>query len=545
MSRNIPLRKLPCNGRTAALRALLLVDGGLSAQQALAAVLEAPEAHGSSRGSRRNSRADRHSDNSGRCCDLAPQDKALCTELVYGCLRTELRLDFLLHRVLPRPEGLPRPMQLLLALAVYGLLFQDRVPPHAVVHEAVEQVRTLLGQGLARVANGALRSLQRMGSEPAQQSFYSGRPDGKKHRQGAAGDDSFFGKCIFYSVPLWIGEMWRAAYGEHAALALMQRSFERPWAALRINAQHADAPALYTALASPHGAVAAQSPMIPALDASAPAASGPAVSRSDAPCGASLADPEHGAGLPEGHAGLADRNPLLELQDNRQAPVAIGAWGLAFAPGAMPREALGRDLREWVACGALSRQSAGSQHALLALGLDRWNEPVWDACAGHGGKSAALMEWGVPVALCSDRSFSRLRGLPGQCATLGLPVPPHCLADAVVPPLRQWPGHILVDAPCSGLGVLARRPDIRRREPQHLAELEALQQNMLRTLAGILQPGRELAYMTCTLNPAENERAIDQLLESNSDLTLERQWQTEHDHPWLEGMFGAVLRKKV
>ena len=91
---------------------------------------------------------------------------------------------------------------------------------------------------------------------------------------------------------------------------------------------------------------------------------------------------------------------------------------------------------------------------------------------------------------------------------------------------------------------MGRRPDIRRREPQHLAELEVLQQNMLRVLADILQPGRELAYITCTLNPAENERAVDQLLENNSDLTIERQWQTGHSHPWLEGMFGAVLRKK-
>ena len=67
---------------------------------------------------------------------------------------------------------------------------------------------------------------------------------------------------------------------------------------------------------------------------------------------------------------------------------------------------------------------------------------------------------------------------------------------------------------------------------------------MLRQLAAILHPGRELAYITCTLNPAENERAVSQLLESNSDLTVERQWQTEHEHPWLEGMYGVVLRKK-
>ncbi|WP_394026823.1 transcription antitermination factor NusB [Desulfovibrio falkowii] len=523
MSRNISLRKLSCNGRTAALRALLLVDDGLSAQQALASVLDAPVAHGASGNSREKS----HTANAGRCQGLSAQDRALCTELVYGCLRTELRLNFLLGRVLPRPQGLPRPMQILLALAVYGLLFQDKVPSHAVVYEAVEQARALFGQGLARVANGALRSLQRMGEEPAQPSFYAGQSGVKKYRHGAGGTDSFLGKCIFYSIPLWIGELWRSAYGDEAALRLMQRSFERPWAALRINARHTDGAALHAVLAAPQ-----------------------AEGRASAIAGLSGAATESGATEQDSlqyHTDIAervDKNENNEGQGNGHKPVAIGQWGLAFAPGTMPREALGLDLRQWLARGALSWQSAGSQQALLALGLDRWHEPVWDACAGYGGKSTALMEWGVPVSLCTDRSFARLRGLPTQCATLGLPVPPHCLADAIRPPVGQWPGHILVDAPCSGLGVMGRRPDIRRREPQHLAELEVLQQNMLRVLADILQPGRELAYITCTLNPAENERAVDQLLENNSDLTIERQWQTGHSHPWLEGMFGAVLRKK-
>ncbi|WP_291438509.1 transcription antitermination factor NusB [Desulfovibrio sp.] len=521
MSRNISLRKLPCNGRTSALRGLLLVDDGLSAQQALAAVLDGPVAHGTPDSSRQKSRAE----NAGRCQGLSAQDRALCTELVYGCLRTELRLNFLLGKVLPRPQGLPRPMQILLALAVYGLLFQDKVPSHAVVYEAVEQARALFGQGLARVANGALRSLQRMGEELTQPSFYERQPGAKKHRHGAGGPNSFLGQCIFYSTPLWIGELWRSAYGEEAALRLMQRSFERPWSALRINARHTDAAALYAALTAPQ--VAECAPAMAGLSGAA--------------------TQENGTGKPDFsdyHADIADKDESHARQGKGYAPVALGTWGLAFAPGTMPREALGLDLRQWQARGALSWQSAGSQQALLALGLDRWHEPVWDACAGHGGKSAALMEWGVPVGLCTDRSFARLRGLPAQSVTLGLPVPPHCLADACRPPVVRWPGHILVDAPCSGLGVLARRPDIRRREPQHLAELEVLQQNMLGALADILQPGRELAYITCTLNPAENECAVSQLLEKNSDLTVERQWQTEHSHPWLEGMFGAVLRKK-
>ena len=103
---------------------------------------------------------------------------------------------------------------------------------------------------------------------------------------------------------------------------------------------------------------------------------------------------------------------------------------------------------------------------------------------------------------------------------------------------------MIVDAPCSGLGVLARRPDIRRRPQQLAFEHERLQQSILARLAVLLQPGRELAYITCTLRKQENEKQIEQVVSNTPGLQVIRQWQTPHEHPWLEGMFGAVLRKE-
>ena len=60
---------------------------------------------------------------------------------------------------------------------------------------------------------------------------------------------------------------------------------------------------------------------------------------------------------------------------------------------------------------------------------------------------------------------------------------------------------------------------------------------------GLLHPGRELAYITCTLRVQENEKQIERLMRDHTDLQLCNQWQTPNDHHWLEGMFGAVLRK--
>lgn len=596
-SGGLKLRGLPLNGRTAALRALLLVDQGMSAQQALAAVLDAPVPrydgfrHQNTPQGRHH--AGRHTGcHTGYQCEhqrpenqagghlegaqagalasvsanaltressslpsgastgtwpgaaLSGQDKALCTELVYGCLRTEIRLRFILSTVLSKPQGLPPAMLTVLALAVYGLLFQDKVPAHAVIHEAVDQVRRLFGQGLARVANGALRSLQRMGQEPLELAFYLTMAKGKKALAHGADKEGFWGQCIFYSVPLWMGALWRDAYGEEAALALMRRAFERPYSALRINPAYPGADALYAALSS--GEEPSTASLLSLSEAAHP--------RSCETSGVGSLQPQSASGqlaIVDQHAENKDifssssgAVSASALVAGKSVPVRIGRWGLAFAPGQMPRAVLGHELRHWQALGALSWQSPGSQTALLELGLDTWREPVWDACAGHGGKSMTLMEWGVPVGLCTDRSAARLRGLPGQCAVLNLPRPVCCLADAARPPVRTWPGHILVDAPCSGLGVLARRPDIRRREPQHLAELQGLQRAILGALAGYLQPGRELAYITCTLNPAENEQAVAWLLKSHKNLRMVRQWQTSHEHAWLEGMYGAVLRNE-
>lgn len=440
-------KRLRLTARNAALRTLLLTDGGQPVQAALDAVL-------ATTGAGRDDES------------LSARDRHLCAELVYGCLRAEIRLDYVLGQVLPRPGDLPRPLRHVLALGVYGLLLQEKVPDHAVLHEAVEQARALYGQGLARLTNAALRAVQRLGDAPRGEDFYA---------QGAA--DALAGLAVFCAAPEWLARLWAQAYVEADAARLLRRSCARPWSGLRVNARHVRAAALLAALRALPGAT------------------------------------------------------------------AVGAWGAALGPGKLPEAVLERPLAAWQAEGALSFQAAGSQVALAALGAADLAGPVWDMCAGYGGKSAALLEQGAAVGLCTDNSSARLRSLPGLCRRLGLDAPPVCLADAARPPLARWRGDMLLDVPCSGLGVLARRPDIRRRGPERLTTLTALQDRLLRSAATLLEPGRRLVYITCTLNPAENDQAVARLLGACPGLRLEQTWQTPHDHPWLEGMFGAVLRR--
>jgi 16S rRNA (cytosine967-C5)-methyltransferase len=183
---------------------------------------------------------------------------------------------------------------------------------------------------------------------------------------------------------------------------------------------------------------------------------------------------------------------------------------------------------------------------LGALGLaEQKSHAWWDACAGQGGKALALLERGVQVALCSDTSRGRLSRISPQCSVLALPRPHIVQANAMAPPLARWNGHILLDVPCSGLGVLSSRPDLRRRiSAGHLDGCAALQACILRQAAGCLLPGRRLAYITCTLNPAENQRQVACFLAEHADFSLAVEWQTPLEHPWMEGMYGALLARE-
>lgn len=444
----------PADAREAALHVLTLVDAGQPLQGALDAVLDASR--------------------------LAARERRLCADLAYGVCRECVRLDAIFSRLLPAPEGLPRPMRHILALGAHSLLFQARVPAHAAIFCAVEMARVRYGQRMARLANGVLRSLQRLGDAVADSAWYAG----DDHSRQSADDVRWHGLCRFWSMPDAIAGLWRKAYGEDAALSLMRRSFQRPWTGLRVNAAFPEAMALRESL-------------------------------------------------------------VAQAQPGQWE--ALGAWGLAFAPGAVPQIALGHELDHWRRRGALAFQAAGSQRVLLELGLEQWDAPVWDACAGFGGKSVALAEWGCQVALATDTSGKRLALLRPHFDARALVPPLVALADAARPPMRAWAGNILADVPCSGLGVLGRRPDIRcamlrNRSVQHFA---AEQRRILRALSGCLQPGRALAYITCTLNPLENEETVAWLLKQDAGLRLVREWMTPHDHPWLEGMYGAVFRRKA
>ncbi len=219
--------------------------------------------------------------------------------------------------------------------------------------------------------------------------------------------------------------------------------------------------------------------------------------------------------------------------------LAAGAQGVAFPQG-LPYEAKALE-RE----GKLSLQSAGVQEALAALGPATWQGPIWDCCAGRGGKTALLLEQGLSVTLASDTSASRVGALSGELARLDLPAITSQEGDATDPD-ADFGGPfatILADVPCTGLGTLARRPEIRlRRAEADMLQLARTQDRILDAAVTRLMPGGRIVYLTCTLTPLENEERVAAFLARHPGFSLERQWATPPDSPWNEFFFGAVLR---
>ncbi len=300
-----------------------------------------------------------------------------------------------------------------------------------------------------------------------------------------AGGNAEQGRANFYSVPLWLLRLWDSSYGPEQTETLLAASLNAAPVGLRVNPHKADWKNL--------------------------------------------------------------RHNLL--QEAGSLPIGDCCVALGEASRLNPRP--------WHKEGRLSRQSAAACEALYALEPQTWPEGIWDACAGRGGKSLALIEMGVKVGLVSDPSQSRLKGLPEDFARLGLnqELMPQTLAGTVQELAGSGPNAleagrlfntILLDAPCSGLGTLSRRPEIRlRRQPEDLQKLAAAQTEILEAALTRLAPQGKIIYLTCTLNPAENEGQVQAFIDRHAglrpELHLEKSFRTPADSPLGEFFYGAVI----
>jgi 16S rRNA (cytosine967-C5)-methyltransferase len=174
---------------------------------------------------------------------------------------------------------------------------------------------------------------------------------------------------------------------------------------------------------------------------------------------------------------------------------------------------------------------------------------VLDLCAAPGGKTTQIAEAlaGEGELWAVDRSEARLKRVALNAERLGLTGIGLLAADGsdLLARRPDWRGafdRILVDAPCSGLGTLARHADARwRLEPEAIAALVLLQRQLLEAVLPLLAPGGRLVYATCTVHPRENQEQIASLLAAHTELALleQRQWWPQPQGG--DGFYVAVI----
>ncbi len=203
--------------------------------------------------------------------------------------------------------------------------------------------------------------------------------------------------------------------------------------------------------------------------------------------------------------------------------------------------------------------SAGWVVALLDV---QKGEVVCDLCAAPGGKSVFMAELtgeeGIIVA--GDSDFDRLMKIRQTQARMNIPQIFSLACDAAYPPFAARFPKVLLDAPCSGTGVMHRHPDARwvRRE-EDIQSLSQKQEILLDKASEIVAPEGILVYSTCSLEIEENQQQIERFLKRHPDFCLAPaprvvpQTYIDNDGflfitPFahnLDGMFGAVLKRKA
>ncbi len=202
-------------------------------------------------------------------------------------------------------------------------------------------------------------------------------------------------------------------------------------------------------------------------------------------------------------------------------------------------------------------QDEASQLAALALGAAP-AQTILDSCACPGGKSFAL------ALLCGDKAKiiscdlheNKLSLVRRGAEKLGIASVEAQARDsgAFYPPFENAFDRVLCDVPCSGLGVLSKKPDIREKKEEEIERLPAVQRRILENCARYVRPGGELVYSTCTVHPAENEEQIKAFLREHPEFSLQpfmlgqetvqgMQTLLPDRYAGMDGFFIAKLRK--
>lgn len=225
------------------------------------------------------------------------------------------------------------------------------------------------------------------------------------------------------------------------------------------------------------------------------------------------------------------------MQEMESAGVEVEASKLS-PDGILVRSGGNMALTSWYRDGLLSVQDESSMLVAEAVSPEE-GHVVLDCCAAPGGKTAHMAEKMKDRGriLANDLHAHKRRLIMEQAERLGLGCIDAITGNALDLDERYPAGsfdRILLDAPCSGLGVIRRKPDVKwTKSPADIADIAALQSELLDRIAPLLKPGGILVYSTCTIEPDENERMVANFLNRHPEYRAENaDWSGAEATKW-------------
>ncbi len=172
--------------------------------------------------------------------------------------------------------------------------------------------------------------------------------------------------------------------------------------------------------------------------------------------------------------------------------------------------------------GLITVQSESSMLAAEACNVQE-GEHVYDSCSAPGGKSAYIAQKRPGRLVCNELHPHRAELIRKNFIRLGIDDYEIRISDASIPDPSLYESFdvVLVDAPCSALGLMYRKPDIKlNRKAEDLLELASIDYEILETSSRNVRPGGRLIYSTCTIDRAENEDVLFKFLSEHPDFSL-------------------------
>lgn len=373
-----------------------------------------------------------------RQTEMSGNDKALLYEIVHGVIRWMGRLDWILagfykgqfSKAIPTMKNAQR-------IALYQILFLDKVPEYAAVNEAVEFVKRLQGQKPADITNAVLRNIIRSKNQLRY-------PDPNENLIGYL--------ATYYSHPSWLVKRWLSRYGRAATEKLLLANNDRPYLTLRANQLKVSLDEFKSLMTS--------------------------------------VNLKYNEGI------------YLKEFFKLQNLANVINWQY-FQEGYF----------------TIQDESAGLACRLLDV---HPGMRTLDMCAAPGGKAAYLADLmnNKGELIVIDKFEARLDIMNKNLSRLGVTIHKAIYSDALEFNDGEF-DRVLADVPCSGLGTLSKKPDIKwKKELIDIHQMRDYQFMLLQKAASLVKIGGAVVYSACTIEPEENIEVINKFLSENKNFKL-------------------------